>query len=167
MNPNQETTPDQLLETFRGRSFKSVILFTVIVHVVFICGTSVPYIMKAFTGKSDSTLSEKERTELAATEAKDALRDIATKHGIKPQDLSIQIAGGEAPTAPKEEAPAPTVEPTTPETTNPEETVKPGETEDPEKPKSAIEKQLEVKEEGPKVPTIPVEEANEEDLFKK
>ncbi len=165
--PNQETTPDQLLESFRGRSFKSVILFTVIVHAVLICGTSVPYIMKAFTGKSDSTLSEKERTELAATEAKDALRDIATKHGIKPQDLSIQIAGGEAPTAPKEETPAPTEDPTKPETTKPEETAKPGETEDPEKPKSAIEKQLEVKEEGPKVPTIPVEEANEEDLFKK
>ena len=170
---NQETTPDQLLETFRGRSFKSVILFTVIVHAVFICATSIPYLTKAFTGKSDSTLSEKERTELAATEAKDALRDIATKHGIKPQDLSTQIAGGEAPAAPKEETPAPTEDPTKPETAKPgetakpEETVKPGETEDPEKPKSAIEKQLEVKEEGPKVPTIPVEEATEEDLFNK
>jgi hypothetical protein len=166
-NPTQETTPDQLLESFRGRSFKSVILFTVIVHVVLICSTSVPYIMKKFTGKSDSKLSEEERTELAANEAKDALRDIATKHGIKPQDLSARIAGGEAPAAPKEETPAPAVEPTKPETTKPEETTKSGETEDPEKPKSTIEKQLEAKEEGPKVPTIPVEEATEEDLFNK
>ena len=32
--PKQETTPDQLMEAFHGRSFKSVILFTLIVHVV-------------------------------------------------------------------------------------------------------------------------------------
>lgn len=162
-NPTQETTPDQMLASFRGRSFKSVILFTVIAHAVVIGGTSVPYLMKTLTGKSASKLSETERIEIAAREATDALRDIATKHGLKPQDLSTRIAGGAAPKAPtKEESekPANPEEPATPETTQPEET---GE---PEKPKSAIEKELEVKEEGPKVPTIPVEEATEDDLFK-
>jgi len=157
----QEITPDQLLESFRGRSFKSVILFTVIVHVVFIGATSVPYLMKLFTGDSASKLSENERTEIAAREANDALRDIATKHGIKPQDLSARIAGGAAPATPKKEAAAPAEEPTSPETAQPEVAV------EPEKPKSTVEKQLDVKEEGPKVPTIPVEEANEEDLFDK
>jgi hypothetical protein len=158
---NQEISPDQLLQSFRGRSFKSVILFTVIVHVVVIGATSVPYLMKSITGKSDSKLSEADRTEVAAREATDALREIATKHGIKPQDLSTRIAGGAAPAAPKEETPAPAVESTTPEATQPEAT---GET---EKPKSAIEKELEVKEEGPKVPAISVEEASDEDLFGK
>jgi hypothetical protein len=155
---NQEISPDQLLQSFRGRSFKSVILFTVIVHVVVIGATSVPYLMKSIIGKSDSKLSEKDRIEVAAREATDSLREIATKHGIKPQDLSSRIAGGAAPAAPKEEAPDPKVEPTTPETTQPEEI---------KKSKSAIEKQIEAKEDGPKVPSIPVEEANEEDLFKK
>jgi membrane-bound lytic murein transglycosylase B len=159
-NPTQETTPDQLLESFRGRSFKSVILFTVIVHVVIVCGTSIPYLMKTITGKSASKLNEKDRIELAAREATEALRDIATKHGIKPQDLSSRIAGGAAPKAPveKEEEPAPKEEPVTPETPP---------TVEPEKPKSEIEKELEVKQEGPKVPEIKVEEATEEDLFSK
>lgn len=160
-NPNQEITPDKLLESFRGRSFKSVILFTVIVHAVVICGTSVPYLMKAITGKSSSKLNETERTEIAAREATEALRDIATKHGIKPQDLSTRISGGAAPKAPveKEEEPAPKEEPVvTPETPPNAE---------PEKPKSEIEKELEVKQEGPKVPEIKVEEATEEDLFSK
>ncbi len=159
-NPTQETTPDQLLESFRGRSFKSVILFTVIVHVVIVCGTSIPYLMKTITGKSASKLSENDRTELAAREATEALRDIATKHGIKPQDLSSRIAGGAAPKAPVEkgEEPAPKEEPVTPETAP---------TVEPEKPKSEIEKELEVKQEGPKVPEIKVEEASEEDLFSK
>lgn len=157
----QEITPDQLLESFRGRSFKSVILFTVIVHVVFIGATSVPYLMKLFTGDSASKLSENERTEIAAREANDALRDIATKHGIKPQDLSSRIAGGAAPAVPKKDVPVATGEPAAPEASQPDVA------EEPEKSKSAIEEQLKVKEEGPKVPTIPVEEATEEDLFGK
>jgi hypothetical protein len=90
-NPTQEITPDQLLQSFRGRSFKSVIIFTVVVHAVVICGTSIPYLMKALTGESSSKLGENERTEIAAREATEALRDIATKHGIKPQDLEHQI----------------------------------------------------------------------------
>lgn len=153
MNPKQETTPDQLMEAFRGRSFKSVILFTVIVHVVVLGGTSVPYFMRSIAGKSDSKLSEQERTEIAAREATSALRDIATKHGLKPQDLSTRIAGGAAPAAPKEETPAPAEEPAAP---GPEEA---------EKPKSAIEEELDVKQEGPTVPPVPTEEATDDDLF--
>jgi hypothetical protein len=160
-NPTQEITPDQLLQSFRGRSFKSVILFTVIVHAVVICGTSVPYLMKALTGESSSKLSESERTEIAAREATEALRDIATKHGLKPQDLSSRIAGGAAPAAPKEDAPPAAKDPA------PSDVKQPEEAGEPEKPASAIEKEIEVKAEGPVVPPIPVEEASDEDLFGK
>ncbi len=154
MNPNQETTPDQLLESFRGRSFKSIILFTIVVHLVILGGTSVPYLMKSLGGKSDSKLTEEERMEIAAREATAALRDIATKHGLKPQDLSSRIADGAAP------KPA-----TTPTPTPEEETVTPAPKEE-EKPKSAIEEELEVKEDGPKVPPVPTEEAEDDDLFR-
>ncbi|MFN7342154.1 MAG: hypothetical protein ACK5TA_02345, partial [bacterium] len=81
-NPTQEITPDKLLESFRGRSFKSVILFTVIIHIVIVGGTSIPYLIEKIIGKSGSKLNEKDRTELAAREATEALREIATKHGI-------------------------------------------------------------------------------------
>lgn len=149
--PSQEITPDQMLESFRGRSFKSIILFTLIVHVVVIGGTSIPYLIKSVTGKSDSKLTEAERTEIAAREATAALRDIAAKHDLKPQDLSSRIAGGAPKTTPKAETPAATEEAATPE---PEEAAEP---------KSAIEEQLDVKEDGPQVP--PIEEVEEEDLF--
>jgi len=160
-NPTQEITPDKLLESFRGRSFKSVILFTVIIHVIVVGGTSIPYLMEKITGKSSAKLNEKDRIELAAREATEALREIATKHGIKPQDLSTRISGGAAPKAPvekEEKTPETKEEPATPETPP---------TVEPEKPKSEIEKELEVKQEGPKVPEIKVEEATEEDLFNK
>jgi hypothetical protein len=164
MSTQTETTPDQLLESFRGRSFKSIILFTLIAHLVVIVGSSIPYFVKSVTGKTDSTLSEQERLDLAAREANSTLRDIAAKHGLKPQDLSARLSG-DTPAAPAKEptttppAPAtdkpttPTPEPATPTT-------------EAEKPKSAIEEKIEVKKEGPTVPPVPSEEANDEDLFR-
>jgi hypothetical protein len=152
MNPNQETTPDQLLESFRGRSFKSIILFTLIAHAVVIGGTSIPYLIKSAAGKSDSALTEAERTEIAAREATAALRDIASKHGIKPQDLSSRIAGGAPKAVPKAAAAIPKDAAATPAP------------EDPAEPNSAIEEQLDVKKDGPKVP--PIEEVEDDDLFK-
>jgi len=164
MSTQTETTPDQLLESFRGRSFKSIILFTLIAHLVVIVGSSIPYFVKSVTGKTDSTLSEQERLDLAAREANSTLRDIAAKHGLKPQDLSARLSGDTpaatakelttTPPAPATDKPTtPTPEPATPST-------------DAEKPKSAIEEKIEVKKEGPTVPPVPSEEANDEDLFR-
>lgn len=164
MSTQTETTPDQLLESFRGRSFKSIILFTLIAHLVVIVGSSIPYFVKSVTGKTDSTLSEQERLDIAAREANSTLRDIAAKHGLKPQDLSARLSGDTPPAAVKEPtttAPAPaTDKPTTP---TPEPATPPTEA---EKPKSAIEQKIEVKKEGPTVPPVPSDEANDEDLFR-
>ncbi|MEY3395323.1 MAG: hypothetical protein RL346_1559 [Verrucomicrobiota bacterium] len=162
---NQPITPDHLLQSFRGRSLKSIILFTVIAHIVIIGGTSVPYFLESFGKNSSEKLSEEQRTEIAAREATDALRKIAEKNNIKPQDLSARIAGGAGPKSPAaEETAKPEAESETPvtETTNPAVTP---ETTEPEKPKSAIEQELDVKQDGPTVPEIKVEEAADEDLF--
>lgn len=164
---NQPITPDQLLQSFRGRSLKSVILFTVIAHIVIIGVTSVPYLLESFTGKSTEKLGEEERTEIAAREATEALRAIAEKNGIKPQDLSARIAGGAGPKSAKSEEaekPEAVTETPGPETSDPAVTP---ETAEPEKPKSEIEKELDVKQDGPTVPDIKVEEATDDDLFGK
>jgi hypothetical protein len=163
MNPSKETTPDQLLEAFRGRSFKSIIVFTLIVHLVVIGGSSVPYFIESFGAKADSKLSEKERTDQATREATTAIREIATKYGIKPQDLSTNLAGGAPKAAASEETTTPATPETPPATGTQPEGDQPAEE---EKPQSAIEKELEVKADGPTVPPIPVEEASEEDLFR-
>jgi outer membrane biosynthesis protein TonB len=151
MEHSNETTPDQLLDTFRGRGFKSIILFTIAVHVVVLLATSVPYLMRSSAGKDTAKLSEDERTQLAMKEATSSLRKIAEAHGLRPQDLSTRLDGGspraETPPAPVETS-APPPDTTTPST--------------PEKPKSEIEKEIEKVKEGPTAP--PVEE--EVDLFK-
>ena len=148
-NPQDgETTPDELMESFQGRSLKSIIVFTLIIHGVILLGTSVPFLIEKVSGKDTSDLTEEERIQLAVKEATSSLRDIAEEHGLNVQDISGQFAGGSK--KPKEPAKEPVAAP------QPEE-------KEPEKPKSSIEKELDVKAKGPDVPKV---EEDDEDLFK-
>jgi hypothetical protein len=140
-SPSNETAPGDLLANFNGRSLKSIILFTIVVHAVLVLATSGTYIWKAVAGGDSSKLSESERTGLAIKEAQSAMRRIAEEHGLKPQDLGSHFA---APAA------APKAEPTTDSKTPPPA---------PEEPKSTIEKDLKKAEPGPAVPA-------DDDLFK-
>lgn len=153
---NKDITPDQLMDTFHGSSMKSIIIFTVLVHVVGITATSVPYLWKAVAGEDSSKLGEKERMELAAREATSSLREIASKHGLKAEDLSSRFSGSApaAPAAPKEEAAAEKPAEEAPKGATPTA---------PEKPKSEIEKELNTEKAGPDLPVIQDEK---EDLFK-
>ena len=156
----EETTPDELMEHFHGRSLKTIVLFTLVVHAVLLVGTSIPSIVRAAMGGDTSEMSEQERIDKAVREAKASLSEIAEQHGLKPQDLSSQFAGGKA-RAPRASATSkadPT--PGDPATSTPAE----GEpATDPEDPKSAIEKELDVKADGPALPKV---EDEDEDLFK-
>ncbi|MFU8892847.1 MAG: hypothetical protein ACNA8L_04390 [Luteolibacter sp.] len=147
-DPTQDTTPDELMQAFRGRSLKSMLVFTLIVHAVFILLTSLPGVVKNLTGDGSSEeLTTEERAELALKEARTSLQEIAQRHGLTAQDLSARFA----PTTPKTTA--------TPETPAP-----PPGTPEPEAPKSAIEQQLETTADGPTTPPIPA--TDDEDLFK-
>jgi hypothetical protein len=141
----EETSPDQLLESFRGRSLKSIIVFTVVVHFVVLTGASIPFLWKSVAGEDHSKLSENERVEIAVREATASLRDIAEKHGLKPQDLGERFASGRPSKA------EPTKVPESADAVAPEE------------PKSTMEKELQTKEAGPELPSF---ENEKEDLFK-
>jgi hypothetical protein len=159
----EETTPDQLLDTFRGSSLKSIIAVTVIVHAVVLLGTSVPYLMETFAGGDTSKLSEKERLDIAAQQATSAMREIAAKHGLTPEALGERFAPRATVGAVKE-ATTPEAETKSPETTAPDGTKAEGKTPEAETtPESAIEKEINVKKDGPTVPTIDPEK---DDLFK-
>lgn len=144
-----ETTPDQLMKTFEGRSLKSVIIFTVVVHAALLFGTSVPYLFRTFTGADTSAMSEEERLSTAAKEATAAIREIAERYDLKPQELGSRFADG----TPKDAA-----TPATGEGTTATEAPPADETNEPD---SVIEQEIQKVEEGPELP--PVED---EDLFK-
>ncbi len=143
-------TPDELMEHFRGPGLKTIIVFTVLAHAVLLIGTSVPAIKKLVGGKESAALSEEERIEQAVREATASLKEIAEEHGLKPQDLSSQFAGGASNPARRAIAKTPADGAKTP-------------TAEAEKPKSPIEEKIEKVEVGP---TVPGTEDEEEDLFK-
>ncbi len=155
MEPHTDKSPDDLMNHFRGRSLTSIVFFTILVHVVVIGGTSIPFLLRTFTGQKTAKLSEEERVQLAVKEATTSIQKIAETHGIRPQQISDSIAGK----SPETEA-----APETPETQPEPETTAPDPQPEPEKPKSEIEKDLEKKAEGPTVPPIPKDEPV--DLFK-
>ena len=140
------------MESFQGKSLKSIILFTVVIHAVLLIGTSVPYLFGAVTGEDTSELSEEERLQAATKEATAAMRAIAERYQLQPQELSSRFADGspKAPAAVTEESD--TGAEAAPEA-NPEE----GDGE----PESIIEQEINKAEKGPELP--PVED---EDLFK-
>jgi len=138
------------MKTFEGRSLKSIIIFTVVIHAILLIGTSVPYLMGAVTGEDTSEMSEDERLTAAAKEATAAIREIAERNGVKPQELSSRFADG-APRAP-EAAPENEAAEAALEDTNPDETMES---------ESLIEQEIKKVEEGPELPPI-----EEEDLFK-
>lgn len=157
-SPINETSPGDLLTNFNGRSLKSIILFTIVVHAVLVLATSGPYLWRSFFGEDSSKLSESERIDLAVKETQSAMRRIAEEHGLKPQDLGSRFAAPKAEqrAEPKVEPKAQSKTATGSETkADPAATPPPA----PEEPKSTIEKELKKAEPGPTVPA-------DEDLFK-
>ena len=141
-----ESTPDELMESFQGRSLKSIIVFTLVIHAVLLLGTSIPFLMEKVVGKDNSKLSEDERIALAVKEATKSLRNIADEHGLNVEDISNQFAGGTKKSQAAAKKPTKAPEPVG----------------DSGEPKSAIEKELDVKAEGPEVPKV----EDDDDLFK-
>ncbi|HAS83936.1 MAG TPA: hypothetical protein DCS43_14975 [Verrucomicrobia bacterium] len=166
-----EVTPDLLMEQFQGKGLKYIIVFTLVVHAVVISASSVPYLMTTVFGADKASMTKEEQVKAAVEEATESIREIAAGYGLTPQDISGKFAGGgtraAAATAGTE---AETPEAETPGTETPAagapksvapaagapKTVTPvaGTPAAPARPKSAIEKELDVKAEGPAVPKV-------------
>jgi len=150
----EEATPDSLMEQFKGRGLKPIVMFTLIVHVVVILGSSVPFFVKKAFARGNSKRTETERIENAVEDATAALRKIAKKHGLNPQDISDQFSGKSRPG----KAPAADPAASADEPTGTEDAAAAPDTRE----KSAYETNLEAKAEGPKVPDF---EDDKDDIF--
>ncbi len=143
----KDVTPDSLMAHFKGKGIASIVAFTVVVHTVALVGSSVPFLVGKVLGADSSKLSEEERVKNAVQDATAALRDIAEKHGLNPQDISSQFAGGGSRTAKAAAEPEPGSDIAEP-------------VKEPEREKSDYEKTLEVKTNGPAMPVF-----EDDDIF--
>lgn len=151
-----DVTPDSLLTQFKGKGLKPIVMFTVIAHVVIILGSSVPFLVGHMLGPDNEDLAEEERVKNAVEDATVALRKIAKKHGLNPQDISDQFSGA-APRSTKVPA-AGASSPSSPEADDRDDNGGSA----PEREKSAYETNLKTAAEGPTMPTF---EQEQDDIF--
>lgn len=168
-------TPESLMESFKGVSAVKMIAITLIFHVVMIGSTSIPYLKKSVFGDTDK-LTREEKIARAVEEATSAMRKIAADNGLNPQDISERFgAAGKGPAGEPKAAEggrdagtggSANGAPGTTQATAGVAASVTGAAPDkavpvPEKPKSAIEQQLEQKAQGPKVPGV----GEKDDIF--
>jgi len=155
---NNDLHPDDLMQDFRSKGILRIIIFTFVIHGVVLLGSSVPWMYDSLFSSVDENASEEERIKEAVREATGSLKDIAEKYGIHPEELSSQFSKKDK----KGSAPVTSQERTTGSTSG--NTDQSQSKDDEDKPKSSIQKELEIKAKGPELPSIPKEK--EEDLFK-
>jgi len=155
---NNDLNPDDLMSDFRSKGLLRIIIFTLVIHGVVLLGSSLPWMYDSLFSPVDENASEEERIKEAVREATGSLKDIAEKYGIHPEELSSQFSKKDK----KGSAPVTSQERTTGSTSG--NTDQSQSKDDEDKPKSSIQKELEIKAKGPELPSIPKEK--EEDLFK-
>jgi hypothetical protein len=157
-----ESNPDSLLRDFRGRPLFLILFLTLLIHLFLVGLFSIGYLSekvgelrKEFFGDGSTELTEDQRLDEALKEATASLREIAKRHDVSPQDLSERFSG-ESPAATDagEEQFVSADEPEVPDSKDPGS----------QDPPSAIERELEETENGPKLPDLPGLEG-EDDLF--
>ena len=78
----EDATPESLMRVFQGAGWGKMIAFTVVLHVVVIGGSSVPYLLRSFGGALSGERSREERIEKAVADATASLQKIAEAGGI-------------------------------------------------------------------------------------
>ncbi len=163
----EKISPDELMADFRGKPLMTILLFTVVVHVIALIIFSPGYLKNQIFGESAppteqvTELSNEERIAKAASDGKDALRKIADQYGMTVSELRTQLASEPAasntaaPANPNQAAPNPAA----PNPANPNQA--PSTT--PTEPSSQIEKDLQTEVEGPAIPDLSTDK--EDDLF--
>ena len=153
----EEVSPDSLMGDFRGRGLITIVIVTVIAHVVVFGATSIGYIKSELLGPETGKMSQEEKIDNAVQEATLAIRDIAGKYELSPQDISDRFAQGGSRTNAVKASSNKT------DDTQQAPTAKTPEPPADDTPKSAIEKQLETVAPPPAAPDLNAKE--EEDLF--
>jgi len=146
---DHDIAPDDLMNDFRGKSVAKIVIFTLIVHGIFIG-------LFSLGGLFDEELDEKEKLDRAVRDGTAALREIADRYKISPAELTQQFTRDAPKPAPApdraDEQPAPTTGDGQPD----------GGT-DPDPPLSDIEKKVREEVTGPTLPDLSADD--EEGLF--
>jgi len=110
--PKEEVSPDTLMQDFRGKPLVTIVVFTLIVHVVVLAVFSYGYITEDLLGLGKTELTEEQRVDAAVADSTEALQDIANEYKIDLSVLTDRLGTGSGRDEP---APSPQTTPPTPE----------------------------------------------------
>lgn len=150
-----DVAPDELMSEFRGKSLGKIIIFTVLVHGIFIGVFSLG-------GLFNGELTEEQQVDRAVEDGMKALRDIADRYeAVSVSDLAARLAGGKPRAVDSKSQDGDDADA---DAASPDETAEPpagdGQEDDGV---SDYQRTMEVKEDGPKLPDLDVDD--EDDLF--
>lgn len=149
-----QVSPESLMSDFRVRPIFGLVSVALLAHVLLIGVFSVGYLKTQLLGDDTTSMTKEQRIDSAVREATSALREIAERHNMSPQEFSSRF--GDKSTHGIKPGAATTSQPAAPATTD----TPPASRE----PNSPIEKALDKREAGPQLPTMKPDE--EDDLFK-
>ena len=160
-----DVAPDSLLGNFKGPGLLAILAVAILVHVVVIAGTSIPFLKRSLLGEHATALTKEQRMEKAMTEVTAAVQKIASANGLNPQEITDKLAPPPATAVPadtKSEKPAPVVAAAaSPAAAVPAPAQEPAALAKPEKQESKIEADLKKTAAGPKTPGV----GDKEDIF--
>jgi len=89
---SDEVSPDSLMTDFKPKGILIIAIFTVIVHVVILGGTSFNFIYEYLFSSTDK-LTEEQRKAAALDDATLAIKEIAEKYELTSGDVTSQFSG--------------------------------------------------------------------------
>ena len=150
-----QVSPESLMSDFRVRPIFGLIAVALLAHVLLIGVFSLGYLRTKLLGDNTASMTKEQRIDSAVREATSALREIAERHNMNPQEFSSRF--GDKSTRGVKPGTATTSQPA-----NPAITVT-GEPNASDEPNSPIERALDKKEVGPQLP--PMKPDEDDDLF--
>ncbi len=157
-----EVTPELLMDRFKGVGLAKMVMVTLVFHVVVIGISSMAYLKKSLLRDDVGKLTKEQRIEKAMADATSSLRKIAEANGLNPQDISERLSPGGARTSKAgAAAPADDAQGKAAGATSAPQAAAGAPVVAPQKPESAIEKDLKKAVEGPKMP----DSVGKDDIF--
>jgi len=149
-----QVSPESLMGDFRVRPIFGLVSVALLAHVLLIGVFSVGYLKNQLLGDDTASMTKEQRIDSAVREATTALREIAERHNMNPQEFSSRFGDQSTHRA----------KPGEPTTSQPASNVVTGPPAASGEPNSPIEKALGKKKTGPQLPPIKPDE--DDDLFK-
>jgi len=85
-------SPDNLMGDFKGKGISGIFLFTVLIHVILLIVSSLPYIQSEYFDTDPTEIEETKKKEMAFDDVTTIIEEIAEKYNMQPSDITDKFS---------------------------------------------------------------------------